>query len=97
MAPHENDWIERSLDTAKYRGHKCDTLTYEQSQNPFTQRGPNWECTPDDWSFVREADSEVDWDGWLIYGPITFGLLAGLYLTIGSLSLRLQRQREAAQ
>ena len=40
-------------------------------------------------------ESRIDWDGWMIYGPITLGLFAGLYLTAGSLSLRPQRLQDA--
>ena len=125
VAPHDNDWVERTLDMVRLK-ETCpsdytkfwDMQSIEQgviqkrAKNPlyglenhrslcfrfFNERGENklvWEMKMDYVS--RVTTSEVDWDGWLIYGPITFGLLAGLYFMTGSLSLRPQRLQEAEQ
>ena len=77
--PHENGWVERSLETA--RAH-----TTCLSRSKFGGRY----CQA--WS---DPTSRIDWDGWMIYGPITLGLFAALYLTAGSLSLRPQRLQDA--
>ena len=80
--PHENEWVENHLGTA-YARDKC------IKRPKFC---PN-KYTCEEW----EYRSKVDWDGWMICGPITFGLLAGLYLTAGSLSLRPQRLQVTEQ
>ena len=40
---------------------------------------------------AAKAHSRIREDGWFLFVPITLGLLAGLYLTAGSLTLRPQR------
>ena len=80
-APHENRWVERELETAQ-ASKTC------LKRGVFSDRKA---CAR--WSDVNQ--SRIDWDGWIIYGPITLGLLAGLYLTAGSLSLRPQRLQDA--
>ena len=37
--------------------------------------------------------SEIEWDGWIVLGPINLALLAGLYFVSGSLSLRPERSQ----
>ena len=94
VAPHENDWVHRTLETAyidEDRGCHVYRPPYDDTYNPFLE----WEC-PEEERWI-EFSSEFDGYGWLIYGPITFGLLAGLYFMTGSLSLRPQRLQEAEQ
>ena len=78
--PHDNDWVERELETAQ-ASKTC------LKRGAFADRN---RCGR--WSDAKQA--RVDWDGWIIYGPITLGLLAGLYFVSGSLSLRPIRVRE---
>ena len=78
VAPHPNGWVERNIETAQVT-RRC----------PGGKIATRDRCTRDYYYQAR-----VDWDGWMIYGPITLGLLAGLYLTAGSLSLRPQRLQE---
>ena len=78
VAPHPNSWVERSLETAQIT-RRC----------PSGRIATFDRCTRDYY-----YQSRFDWDGWMIYGPITLALFAGLYLTAGSLSLRPQRLQE---
>lgn len=93
--PHDNDWVEHSLATADIRGQGGCSVANPYRVKPSgggAYARKNWKC-PDDQRWVRYS-SRVEWDGWMIYGPITLGLLAGLYLISGSLSLRPQRLQE---
>ena len=40
--------------------------------------------------------AEIEWDGWIVLGPINLALLAGLYFVSGSLSLRPERNQETS-
>ena len=75
--PHNNSWVEGVLNTADVRA-----MCANGSRQTYSSYGS---CKT---SFYR---SRFEWDGWMIYGPITFGLLAGLYFVSGSLSLRPRR------
>ena len=81
VAPHENSWVDRQLEMAR-----VGTTCLERS----TSRISRGNCS--EWS---DLTAKIDWDGWIIFGPATLGLLAGLYLTAGSLSLRPQRLQVA--
>lgn len=75
VAPHPNIWVERSLVTAE--------VTRRCPGGSFATRD---RCKRDYYYQSRFRE-----DGWFLFVPITLGLLAGLYLTAGSLTLRPQR------
>ena len=103
VAPHENHWVEDALETANVRSvcpqgaeekfFKDEWGCFELSNATRDGSLPN-----DFWAGLREDTApkrcrasrlhSCDWDGWMIYGPITLGLFAGLYAMTGSLSLR---------
>lgn len=82
VAPHSNEWVERSLETA-------DIYVYcgKRFHTPYSYSGR--ECRQ-----TMSYKAQPEWDGWMIYGPITLALFAGLYFVSGSLSLRPIRVRE---
>lgn len=81
VAPHENRWVERTLETARIT-RRC----------PSGKIAVGDRCRRDYYYQAR-----FDWDGWVVLGPVTLVLLAGLYFVSGSLSLRIQREQEAAE
>ena len=84
VIPHENRWVERTLDTA-------DIKTTAANKSPYCDRPSTKGLKQCANQTEAKAHSRIDEDGWIIFGPITLGLFAGLYLTAGSLSLRPQR------